>query len=104
MSIHPGATKMYQDLKRMFWWPGTKKEVIKFVYFYLNFQKSKIEHHKPLGLMQPLIILEWKQDNISMDFVTSLPKTTKRCNSIWVIVDRLTKSTHFILIKISYPL
>lgn len=75
-----------------------------FIYACLIFHKSKIEHHKSSGLMQPLSILEWKWDRISMDFVTSFPKTAKGCDSIWVIIDRLTKSAHFIPIKINYPL
>lgn len=54
--------------------------------------------------MQPLSISKWKGDNISMDFVTVLPKTSRGIDSIWVVVDRLTKSAHFILIKISFPL
>ena len=56
LSIHPGATKMYQDLKKLFWWPGMKWEVFKFVYACLTCQKSKTEHLKPMGLMQPLSI------------------------------------------------
>lgn len=70
----------------------------------LTCQKSNIEHQKALGMMQPLSIPEWKWDNISMDFVTSFPKMMNGCDSIWVIVDKLTKSAHFIPIKISYPL
>ncbi|XP_050920509.1 uncharacterized protein LOC127138155 [Lathyrus oleraceus] len=104
LSIHPSATKMYQDLKKLFWWPGMKKDVADFVYACLICQKSKIEHQKSLSLMQPLSILEWKWDNISIDFVTSLPKMMKGCDSIWVIMDRLTKSSHFISIEIGYPL
>jgi len=99
LSIHPGATKMYQDLKRLFWWPGIKKHIVEFVYACLVCQKSKIEHQKPSGLMQPLFVPEWKWDSISMDFVGALPKTVKGFDSIWVVVDRLTKSAHFILIK-----
>ena len=60
LSIHPGATKMYQDLKSMFWWPGMKKEVQEFVISCLVCQKAKIEHQKPSGTLQPLEILEWK--------------------------------------------
>jgi len=59
LSIHPGATKMYQDLKKLFWWPGMKKDKAEFVYARLVCQKSKIEHQKPSGLMQPLFVLEW---------------------------------------------
>ena len=70
MSIHPGATKMYQDLRKLFWWSGMKKDIVEFVYSCLIFQKSKIEHQKPSGLMEPLFVPEWKWDGISMDFVT----------------------------------
>jgi len=76
-----------------------KKEIVEFVYACLVFQKSKIEHHKSSGLMQPLFMLEWKWDSIYMDFVGALPKTVKGSDSILVIVDRLKKSTHFIPIK-----
>lgn len=76
LSIRLGATKMNQDLKKLFWWPGKKKEVDEFVYARLNFHKLKVEHHKSLSLMQPLSILKWKWDIISMDFVTSFSKTT----------------------------
>src|SRR4051812_28396910 len=72
LSIHPGATKMYQDLKRLFWWPGMKKDVAEFVYVCLTCLKSKVEHKKPSGLMYPLNISEWKWDSISMDFVMGL--------------------------------
>ena len=61
--------------------------------------KSKIEHQKPSGMMQPLFVPEWKWDSISMDFVGVFPKTMKVINFIWVVVNRLTKSAHFIPIK-----
>jgi len=76
-----------------------KKEIAEFVYACLVCQKSKFEHQKPSGLMQSLFVPEWKWDSISMDFVGALPKIVKGFDSIWVIVDRLTKSTHFIPIK-----
>lgn len=81
-----------------------KNEVVEFVYACLTFQKSKVEHQKSSGLMQLLSILEWTWDTISMNFMTSLSRTMKGCDSIWIIVDRLAKSAHFIPIKISYPL
>jgi len=90
---------MYWDLKRLFWWPGMKKEIAEFFYACLVCQKSKIEHQKLSGLMQPLFVPEWKWDSIFMDFVGALSKTVKGFDSIWVIVDRLTKSAHFIPIK-----
>lgn len=81
-----------------------KKEIVELVYACLTCQKLKIEHQKLLGLMQSLSIPKRKWDNIYMDFVTSLLKTVKRCDSIWVIVDKLTKLDHFIPIKINYHL
>lgn len=82
LSIHPSATKMYQDLKRIFWWPGMKREVVEFMYACLTCHKSKVKHQKPLGLLELLSIPEWKWDNISMDFVSGLPRTTKGYDTI----------------------
>ena len=103
LSIHPGATKMYHDLKKLFWWSGLKRDVAQFVYSCLICQKSKIEHQKPTGMMVPLDVPEWKWDSISMDFVTRLPNTPRGNDAIWVIVDRLTKSAHFLPINITFP-
>lgn len=104
LSIHPIAIKIYQYLKKIFWWPGMTKEVAKFVYACLTSQKSKIKHHKPSGLMQLLSIPEWKLDSIMLGFMTSSPKTSKGNDSVWVVVDMLTKLAHFITIKITYSL
>ena len=103
-TMHPGTTKMYQDLKRMFWWPGMKKDITDMVNKCLVCQKVKIEHQKPSGMLQPLEIPEWKWDGISMDFVMGLPRTQAGFDAIWVIVDRLTKSAHFLPIRANYPL
>jgi len=103
LSIHPGATKMCHDLKKLFWWSRLKRDVAQFVYSCLICQKSKVEHQKPAGLMTPLDVPDWKWDSISMDFVTSLPNTSKGNDAIWVIVDILMKSAHFIPINISFP-
>ena len=59
----------------------------------------KVEHQKLVGLLQPLPILEWKWDHITMDFVIGLPRTRSKKNGVWVIVDHLTKSTHFLAMK-----
>jgi hypothetical protein len=104
LSVHPGATKMHYDLKKLFWSSGLKCDVAQFVYACLTCQESKVEHQKPAGLLTPLDILEWKWDSISMDFVTSFPNTPRGYDAIWVIVDRLTKSAHFILINITFPM
>ena len=82
---------MYQDLRKLFWWPGMKKEISEFVYSCLIFQKSKIEHQKLSGLMQPLSIPEWKRNIISMYFVFGLPRTPNNFEAIWVIVDMLCR-------------
>nr|GFB59529.1 retrotransposable element Tf2 [Tanacetum cinerariifolium] len=101
-SVHPGSTKMYHDLKQHFWWSGMKRDVATFVARCLICQQVKIEHQRASGLLQPLDILVWKWDEISMDFVTGLPRTQRRHDAIWVVVDRLTKSAHFLPIRKDY--
>ena len=103
-SIHPGATKMYQDLKKQFWWPGIKHDVIAFIEKCLTCQQVKAEHQRPAGLLQPLEIPEWKWDQVTMDFVSGLPRTQKGHDSVWVIVDRLTKVAHFLPVRMTYTL
>ncbi|GKV11326.1 hypothetical protein SLEP1_g22590 [Rubroshorea leprosula] len=95
-TIHPGSSKMYRDLRSTFWWRNMKRKIARFVSQCLTCQKVKAEHQRLLGKLQPLPIPQWKWENITMDFVTGLPQTLKGNDSIWVIVDRLTKSTHFL--------
>jgi hypothetical protein len=64
--------------------------------------RVKAEHQRPAGLLQPLKVPEWKRKEISMDFIVGLPRTQDRYDSIWVIVDRLTKIAHFIPVKTTY--
>ncbi|GKD62652.1 putative reverse transcriptase domain-containing protein [Tanacetum coccineum] len=94
-SIHPGSDKMYQDLKQLYWWPNMKADIATYVRKCLTCSKVKAEHKKPSGLLVQLDIPEWKWEKIIMDFVTKLPKTAHSYDTIWVIVDRLTKSSHF---------
>ncbi|KAL0546686.1 hypothetical protein IC582_016598 [Cucumis melo] len=101
-SMHPGSTKMYQDLKRVYWWRNMKREVAEFVSRCLVCQQVKAPRQKPAGLLQPLSIPEWKWENVSMDFITGLPRTLRGFTVIWVVVDRLTKSTHFVPGKSTY--
>ncbi|GJV74322.1 putative nucleotidyltransferase, ribonuclease H [Tanacetum coccineum] len=101
-TIHPGSTKMYKDLKQYFWWNGMKQDVATFVSKCMTCQQVKIKHQRASGLLQPLEILMWKWDEISMDFVTGLPTTQKRHDAIWVVVDRLTKYAHFLPIRKKY--
>ncbi|GJZ28743.1 putative reverse transcriptase domain-containing protein [Tanacetum coccineum] len=95
-SIHPGSDKMYQDLKKLYWWPNMKAEIASYVSKCLTCPKVKIEYQKPSGLLVQPEIPQWKWENITMDFVTKLPRTAAGQDTIWVIVDRLTKSAHFL--------
>nr|CAH67706.1 H0512B01.1 [Oryza sativa] len=101
-SIHPGSTKMYQDLKQQFWWASMRREIAEYVALCDVCQRVKAEHQKPAGLLQPLKIPEWKWEEIGMDFITGLPRTSVGHDSIWVVVDRLTKVAHFIPVKTTY--
>ncbi|GJS11547.1 putative reverse transcriptase domain-containing protein [Tanacetum coccineum] len=98
-SIHPGSDKMYQDLKKLYWWPNMKADIATYVSKCLTCAKVKVEHQRPSGLLQQPEIPEWKWERITMDFVTGLPRTSSGYDSIWVIVDRLTKSAHFLPMK-----
>ncbi|GKE08024.1 putative reverse transcriptase domain-containing protein, partial [Tanacetum coccineum] len=95
-SIHPRSDKMYQDLKKLYWWPNMKAKIATCVSKCLTCAKVKIEYQKPSGLMVQPKIPQWKWENITMDFVTKLPKMVTGQDTIWVIVDRLTKSVHFL--------
>ncbi|KAK8535568.1 hypothetical protein V6N12_057084 [Hibiscus sabdariffa] len=95
-SIHPGSIKIYQDLKSLYWWSGMKASITDFVSQCLTCQKVKVEHQAPTGLLQPMEFPQWKWDRITMDFVSGLPVTLRKNDVVWVIVGRLTKSTHFI--------
>ncbi|GJT63240.1 putative reverse transcriptase domain-containing protein, partial [Tanacetum coccineum] len=94
-SIHPSSNKMYQDIKKLYWWPNMKADIATYVSKCLTCVKVKDEHQRPSGLLVQPDIPQWKWDNITMDFVTKLPKSSQRYDTIWVIVDRLTKSAIF---------
>jgi hypothetical protein len=101
-SIHPGGNKMYHDLKDTYWWYGMKRDVAEYVALSDTCQQVKAEHQRPAGLLQSLQVPEWKWEEIAMDFIMGLPRTQSGYDSIWVIVDRLTKVAHFIPIKSTY--
>ncbi|KAJ9536336.1 hypothetical protein OSB04_un000487 [Centaurea solstitialis] len=103
-SVHPGTTKMYRDLKTHFWWIGMKRDIADFVSRCLTCQQVKIEHQRPGGLLQSLNIPMWKWEHITMDFVVGLPRTTLKHDAIWVVVDRLTKSAHFLPVRQSWSI
>jgi hypothetical protein len=93
-TIHPGSTKMYQELRKNFWWSNMKGETTEYVSGCDTCQRIKASHLKTAGQMQPLSIPAWKWDDISMDFIVGLPLTPRKHDFIWAIVDRLTKTTH----------
>ncbi|GKC27756.1 putative reverse transcriptase domain-containing protein, partial [Tanacetum coccineum] len=94
-SIHPGSEKMYQDLKKLYWWPNMKAIIVEYVGKCLTCSRVKAECQKSSGLLIQPEIPTWKRERITMDFITKLPKTSSGHDTIWVIVDRLTKSAHF---------
>nr|CAE02079.2 OSJNBa0074B10.7 [Oryza sativa Japonica Group] len=96
------VTKMYLDLKGKYWWVSMKREIAEFVALCDVCQRVKAEHQRPAGLLQPLQVPEWKWDEIGMDFITGLPKSQGGYDSIWVVVDRLTKVARFIPVKTTY--
>nr|GEZ64658.1 reverse transcriptase domain-containing protein [Tanacetum cinerariifolium] len=103
-SIHSGSDKMYQDMKKLYWWPNMKADTATYVSKCLTCAKVKAEHQKPSGVLVQPKMPEWKWDNITMDFVTKLPKSSQSYDTIWVIVDRLTKSAIFTPIRETDPM
>nr|GEX46103.1 putative reverse transcriptase domain-containing protein [Tanacetum cinerariifolium] len=98
-SIYPGSDKMYQDIKKLYWWPNMKANIATYVSKCLTCARFKAEHQRPSGLLVQSAIPEWKWDNITMDFITKLPKSSQGFDTIWVIIDRLTKSAYFLPIR-----
>ncbi|GJW38448.1 putative reverse transcriptase domain-containing protein [Tanacetum coccineum] len=88
-----------QDLKKLYWWSNMKAEIATYVSKCLTYAKVKAEYQKPFGLLVQPVIPVWKWENITIDFVTKLPKTSTGQDKIWVIIDRLTKSAHFLPMK-----
>jgi hypothetical protein len=97
---HPGVTKMRENLKSLFFWKGMKADIVNYVERCLECQQ--VEHRHPVRLLQPHAITESKWEVISMDFIVGLPLTTRIHDSIFVVVDTLTKSAHFILVGTTY--
>ncbi|GJY12113.1 putative reverse transcriptase domain-containing protein [Tanacetum coccineum] len=103
-SIHLGSDKMYQDMKKLYWWPNMKANIATYVSKYLTYAKVKAKHQRASGLLVQPKIAQCKWDNITMDFFTNLPKSSQGYNTIWVIVDRLTKSAIFVPMRETDPL
>ncbi|GKE10426.1 putative reverse transcriptase domain-containing protein [Tanacetum coccineum] len=102
-SIHPGSDKMYQDMKKLYWWPNMKSYIATYVSKCFTRARVKAKHQRPSGLLVQPEIPQWKWDNIIMDFVAKLPKSSQGYDTIWVIVDRLTKSAIFVPMRETDP-
>ena len=103
-AVHPGGTKMYQDLRRQYYWSRMKRHVGDFVRRCLTCQQVKTKHQKPAGLLWPLEVAELKWEHVTMDFVTHLQRTPQGHDVVWVIVDRLTKSAHYLAVRMTFTL
>ena len=90
---------MYRNLWEVYWWNGMNRDIADFVSKCPNCQQVKVEHQKPGGMTHEIDIPTWKWDVINMDFITGLPRTRRQHDSIWVLVDRMTKSSHFLAVK-----
>ena len=80
--IHPGSMKMYHDINEIYWLHGMKKDVDEFVAQCPNCQQVKVEHQKPVGLVQEIVIPLWKWEAINMDFITRLPRLRRKFDFI----------------------
>jgi hypothetical protein len=95
-SMHLGSNKMYHDLRSLYWWTRMKREIAKYISECDTCRRVKASYLKVAGTLQPLPIPSWKWEDICMDFNLGLPNTSRHHDSIWVIVDRLTKTAHFL--------
>jgi transposase InsO family protein len=100
--VHPGVTKMKADLKPLLFWKGIKNDIVNYVARCLEFQQVKAKHVHPTGILQPHAIPESKWEVISMDLIVGFPLTTRRNDYIFVVVNTLMKSTHFIPVRTTY--
>nr|GEW88527.1 reverse transcriptase domain-containing protein [Tanacetum cinerariifolium] len=99
-ALHKGlGVVLMQNEKKLYWWPNKKADIATYVSKCLTCSKVNAEHQKPFGLLVHHEIPQWKWENITIDFITKSPKTSSGYDTIWVIVDRLTKSAHFLPMK-----
>ena len=96
--VYPGQTKIYYSVHMQYWWRDLKKAIEDYIRRCLTYQQVKVEHMRSSGELQPLLVPQWKWDHITMDFVTGLP-LSKGSDTIWVIVDRLTNTVRFLLLR-----
>ena len=98
-SGHPRYHKTIATVMKQYFWSVMKKEIVEYISKCMKCKQVKVEHQHPVGLLQPLPVPEWKWEVISMDFITGLTMTWRQHDSIMVVVDKLTKATHFIPVK-----
>jgi hypothetical protein len=105
-TIHPGGTKIYQDVNELYWWNNMKRNIARLVEQCSTYQQVKAEHQWLAETLKPLLIpkWKWKWDEVAMDFILGLPKTLTGKDSIWVVIDHFTKSAHFIPMKVKDPM
>jgi hypothetical protein len=99
---HPGYHKTISAVKSQYYWPGMKKEIAKYIATFLECQRVKSEHGHPDGFLQPLPIPQWKWEVVIMNFIIGFPRTSKQHDAIMVVVEKLTKTTHFIPMKVTH--
>jgi hypothetical protein len=99
---HPGYQKIVTTFKSHYFWPGMKKEITEYIARCMECQKVKSKHRHPTGLLQPLPILKWKWEILTMDFIIGLPRTGKQHDAIMVVVEKIMKLAHFILLKTTH--
>ena len=96
---HQGYQKTLILVIKKYFWLGMKKDIANYISRCMECQRVNVEHMHPTILLQPLPIPKWKWEVVTIDFITKLPRTTRQYDSITVVVDKLMKSTHFILVK-----
>jgi hypothetical protein len=97
-----GYQKMVAAVRSQYYWPGMKKEIAKYIAICMECQRVKVENRHPSGLLQPLPIPEWKWEVVTMDFIAKFPRTSKHHDFIMVVVEKITKATHFIPLKTNH--
>ena len=101
-SGHPSYQKTITMLRKEYFWPNMKNKLAEYIARCFECQQVKTKHQHLAGLLQPLHILSWKWEIISLDFVTALPRNQNLNDSIMVVVDKLSKAVHFIPVKTTY--
>ena len=99
---HPGYHKMLTAIIKVYYWLGMRNNIVEYLSKFLECHQVKVEHRHLAGLLQRIPISEWKWEVISLDFITGLPRKKRKNDSIMVVVDRLSKSAHFIPVQSTY--